>query len=131
MLVVDASAMHYALAGNSFTARRLRRRIRTERTAVPEVHDLEVLATVRGLLIARKSTAAEAEEVLADHGRLDLLRYSHAPLRTRIWELRHNLTAYDAAYVALAEALDATLITGDAGIGSAPGTRCEIDLISD
>jgi predicted nucleic acid-binding protein len=58
-----------------------------------------------------------------------LTRYTHEPLLQRIWELRHNMTAYDAAYVALAEALNAPLITCDARLSKAPGTRATIELI--
>lgn len=129
MLVVDASAVHYALVETTFAARRLRRRMVTEAVAVPELHDPEVISTVRGRLLGGKMTLGDAEALLADHASLPLDRYSHQALRVRIWELRHNLTAYDAAYVALAESLEATLITTDQGIKNAPGTRCDIELI--
>jgi predicted nucleic acid-binding protein len=58
-----------------------------------------------------------------------LIRYQHDLLLPRIWELRHNLTAYDAAYVALAEALGAPLLTRDRRIAAAPGHRARVELV--
>jgi predicted nucleic acid-binding protein len=66
---------------------------------------------------------------LTDLGDLPLQRYAHGVLLPRIWALRNNLTAYDAAYVALAEALDAVLVTRDERLASAPGHHARIDLI--
>ncbi len=60
---------------------------------------------------------------------LRLARAPHAPLLRRCWELRHNLTTYDAAYVALAELLGAVLVTGDARLSSAPGARCAVEVL--
>jgi predicted nucleic acid-binding protein len=56
------------------------------------------------------------------------VRYPHAPLAVRIWELRENLTAYDATYVALAEVLDAPMVTMDVRLAQAPGIRAEVEL---
>jgi predicted nucleic acid-binding protein len=61
---------------------------------------------------------------------LPLRRYPHGPLLSRIWELRDNLTVYGAAYVALAEALDAPLLTVDARLARAPGVRCQVELLN-
>jgi predicted nucleic acid-binding protein len=66
---------------------------------------------------------------LADLGSLRLQRAAHGPLLDRCWELRHNLTIYDAAYVALAELLDVGLLTGDARLASAAGIRCGVEVI--
>ncbi|KZS77345.1 hypothetical protein A4G26_21060 [Mycobacterium kansasii] len=62
---------------------------------------------------------------------MPLRRSSHQPLLHRVWELRHVLTTYDAAYVALAEALDVVLVTADARLSGASGTRCEIDVVGE
>ncbi len=67
---------------------------------------------------------------LTDLADLPMARVSHRPLLRRCWELRDNLTVYDAAYVALAESLDATLVTADARLARAPGVRCAVELLS-
>jgi predicted nucleic acid-binding protein len=67
--------------------------------------------------------------VLAEFLQATIQRYSHESLVPRVWQLRQNLTAYDAAYVALAEALGTDLLTIDRGIGSAPGIRCRAELV--
>lgn len=131
MLVVDASAMHYALAETTFVARRLRRRLEGESVGIPELHDLEMLASVRGRLLAGKLGLEDAERVLARHAVLPLERFSHVALRSRIWELRDNLTAYDAAYVALAETLGAPLLTSDGRLARVPGVRCKVEVVSE
>ena len=64
----------------------------------------------------------------ADIFELDLVRHAHADLSSRVWELRHNLTAYDATYLALAEALDATLVTGDRGFTRVPDRRAPVEV---
>jgi predicted nucleic acid-binding protein len=95
----------------------------------PQLIDLEVLHVFRrferrGVLSA--SRAAEAVEDLLD---LPVTRYPHLALASRIWELRGGLTAYDAAYVALAEALDAPLLTRDAALASVRGHRARVEVI--
>jgi len=72
---------------------------------------------------------ARCEEALRDLRNLRISRYPHAPLLPRIWQLRDNLSAYDAVYVALAESLDATLLTGDRRLASGPGRRCRTEVI--
>ena len=77
------------------------------------------------------SVTVSPERVQLALGRLrdtQLSRYPHTPLMARIWELRENLTAYDAAYVALAEALDAPLVTMDARLAQAPGVRAVVEV---
>jgi predicted nucleic acid-binding protein len=66
---------------------------------------------------------------LADFGELDVFRYPHDPLLTRVWQLRDSLTAYDASYVALAEALDAPLLTSDTRLGRATGHAATVEII--
>ncbi len=78
---------------------------------------------------ARLMPAPRAAEALADLADLPLQRASHRPLLARIWELRNNVTTYDAAYVALAEVLDAVLVTGDGRLAGAPGLRCVIEVL--
>ena len=101
-----------------------------ERLRVPHLFEVEVLHAIRGLTIGARIPARlglRAVEALSD---LRLTRYSHAPFVRRIWDLRANLTAYDAAYVALAEALDAPLVTTDGKLARAPGHRARVELYS-
>ncbi|HMO10047.1 MAG TPA: type II toxin-antitoxin system VapC family toxin [Actinotalea sp.] len=84
----------------------------------------------RDRLSGRGQLAAPALIALEDLAALPLQRAQHAPLLHRCWELRDNLTIYDAPYVALAEALDATLLTGDRCLARATGTRCTIEVLS-
>jgi predicted nucleic acid-binding protein len=80
----------------------------------PELIEPETLNALRGLVRGGKVTAERASEAVADLASARLVRYPHAPLRARVWELRENLAAYDASYLALAEALDGSvLVAGD------------------
>ena len=76
-----------------------------------------------------RMTDHEAAGVLHRLRQIPLRREGHTPLLNRIWELRHNLTAHDAAYVALAEALGVPLVTGDRRLAQASGVRCPIELV--
>ena len=91
--------------------------------------DAEIVSALRGL--ARNNPRLEnfVPSALAHLMRLPLRRMPLAPLLDRIWELRHNITAYDAAYVALAERLDAVLVTCDTKLVNAGGTHCPFDLL--
>ena len=84
----------------------------------PHLLDVEVLSVLRGLLLGGKLVPAVAEEVRRDHFAFAINRYEVSPLADRIWQLRHQYTSYDAAYLALAEALDAPLHTCDAKLDS-------------
>ncbi|MGH2894496.1 MAG: type II toxin-antitoxin system VapC family toxin [Solirubrobacteraceae bacterium] len=85
----------------------------------PEVIELEVLNALRRLLRQGLVSSDRAAEAVADLGDVRLVRYPHGPLRDRVWDLRDRLSAYDAAYVALAEALgDSILLTSDTGLAS-------------
>lgn len=90
--------------------------------------DVELLHALRRLVLLGELTAERAGDARTDFAELALTRYPHEPLADRIWELRTNLTAYDAAFVALAEALDAPLLTCDAHLAAAPGHRAGIEL---
>ena len=74
-------------------------------------------------------STARAAEAIADLAGVDLHRHAHLDLLTRAWKLRENITAYDAMYVALAEALDATVVTCDAPLAKAPGHRARIEVV--
>ena len=104
--------------------------MRSEVLAAPELVDLEVVSAVRRLHGAGALDARRARLALTDLIELPMERAPHLPLLTRCWELRDNLSVYDAAYVALAESLDATLVTADARLARAPGPRCRVELLS-
>jgi predicted nucleic acid-binding protein len=96
---------------------------------VPSVFDAEVLGALRGLVRGRKFDEAAAADLIVDLMVLPVDRWQLSPLLPRMWELRDNLTPYDAAYVALAELTGAVLVTGDERIKAAPGSRCDIQII--
>ena len=129
MLVVDASVLAVALADDGEDGDQARARLRGERLAAPELVDLEVASVLRRQARAGAVDARHTELALADLVALPLLRAPHRPLLARCWELRDSLTVYDAAYVALAEALSAPLLTGDRRLGRAAGPRCQIEVL--
>lgn len=129
MIVVDASVLAPALADDGADGDRARCRLRGEQLVAPELVDLEVLSTFRRAARAGRLDHRRSGQALEDLAALPLPRVSHLSLLPRAWELRDNLTAYDAAYVALAEALDALLLTADGAIGKANGVRCEVEVL--
>lgn len=96
---------------------------------VPSIFDAEVLSALRALVLGGKFDPAAAADLIADIIVLPVERWHLSPLLPRMWELRDNLTAYDAAYVALAEVTGATLVTGDERITASPTARCAIQVI--
>jgi predicted nucleic acid-binding protein len=95
----------------------------------PSIFDVEVTSALHALIRGGKYDPAAADGLIADLIILPVERWHTPSLLPRIWELRENLTPYDAAYVALAEMTGATLLTGDERIATAPATRCEIRII--
>jgi len=128
VIVIDASAMLELLLltpAGSVVADRVFQPMVT--LHAPELIDVEVAQVLRRYERSGDLDAARANEALEDLADLAIERYSHRGLLPRIWELRANLTAYDAAYVALAEILDAPLLTRDARMARAPhGARVEL-----
>jgi predicted nucleic acid-binding protein len=92
----------------------------------PHLLDLEVLNTLRRLVSCGRMSQRSAAGALEDLADMPLRRYPHGPLLARIWELRTHVTAYDGAYIALAEALDAPLVTTDLRLSRAHGHRATI-----
>ena len=130
MIVVDASAMMEFLLQTPLGARVEARLFRDgEEFHSPHLMDVEVTQGFRRLVRSGEVSAIRAAEVLADLNDLDLHRHAHLDLLIRAWQLRENVTAYDAMYVALAEALDATMITCDSPLTKAPGHRARIEAI--
>jgi predicted nucleic acid-binding protein len=130
MIVVDVSALTEMLLQTKLGARVEARLFRDDTTIhAPHLLDVEVLQALRRLVRAGDMTPERAEEAVEDLSLIDVVRHPHTDLLDRSWELRDNLTAYDAMYVALAEALDATVVTCDGALGSAPGHRARIEVI--
>ena len=129
MLVVDASVLAVALLDDGAEGDALRARLRGEDLAAPSIIDLEVVSVSRGLARSGQVDARRAALALEDLRVLPLRRVDHVPLIARCWELRDNLTVYGASYVALAEALQAPLLTGDRRIARAPGPTCPVELV--
>ena len=90
--------------------------------------DLEVLHALRRHILLDILSLKRSSEALQDLKNIAFIRYPHTPLAERIWDLRENLTVYDAAYVALAEALNAPLITMDGRLARAPGIHATVEV---
>ena len=85
---------------------------------------------IRRWVAQGKLGLSQADQAILDLAGLPIERYPHVALLSRVWKLRHNLTPYDASYVALAEVLGAPLLTADARLAGAPGLRCEVELLA-
>jgi predicted nucleic acid-binding protein len=128
VIVVDASILASAVGDDGTDGDRVRGRLAGERLAAPGLVDLEVTSVLRRAYGAGRLGDRRARQAVADLIALPLRRAPHQPFLRRIWELRDNLTPYDAAYVALAEALDVPLLTADRHLAHAPGSRCAVEL---
>lgn len=129
MIVVDASALLEVLLRTS-AAKAVEDRLFAPRETLhaPHLLDAEVAQVVRRYAAKGEIDGERGRMALADLADLPLRRYPHDFLLPRIWDLRRNLTAYDAAYVALAEALDTPLLTRDRRLAAAAGHRARIEL---
>lgn len=130
MIVLDASAVIELLLNSSAGARVADRIfIEGESLHAPHLLDIEVAQVLRRYVLSRELTGERALQALHDFGDLPLHLYSHFDFMSRIWELRASLTAYDAAYVSLAETLDSTLLTCDAKMRTLHGHTAGIELV--
>jgi len=130
VIVVDASAMIELLlntSAGSVVARRLS--TGNETLHAPHLLDLEIVQVLRRYTLAGALDPARGRQALEDLAEMPVTRYAHDLFVTRIWELRNNVTAYDAAYIAVAEALAAPLLTRDAALASAAGHHAKIELV--
>jgi len=131
VIVIDASALVELLVGGTPRAARLAARLHpSESLHAPHLIDLEVASVLRGLEARRLVSPALAARAIVDLLALDLVRYAHDSLVPRAWQLRGNLTAYDAAYIGLAENLASPLVTCDARLAAAPGNRALVELFA-
>lgn len=130
MIVVDASALVEVLLGTPAGGRLAARLFAEDETLhAPHLLDVEVAQVLRRYALAGELGASRGAEALEDLAEFPIARYPHQPFLPRIWELRRNVTAYDAAYLALAEALAAPLLTRDAKLASFAGHRARIELM--
>jgi predicted nucleic acid-binding protein len=130
MIVIDASALLEALLRTS-AARAVERRLFDpgETLHAPHLLDVEVAQVIRRYAANGEIDGERGRAALVDLSDFPLRRYPHDFLLPRVWELRNNLTAYDAVYVALAEALDAPLLTRDRRLAAAAGHQARVELI--
>jgi predicted nucleic acid-binding protein len=130
MTVVDSSALVAILTDYSRSGEHARHRISLERELhAPYLIDLEVVSTLRKMTHRSEISEHDALSAMSSLARFPLLRYPPWWFTRRIWEFRHNLTPYDAVYVALAEALEHPLLTTDRRLADATGPRCTFELI--
>ena len=129
MQVVDAGVVIDALVPAGRLGHSAAAAIKADDNVAPELLDVEVLHALRGMVRRSELSEPAARVIVHSMGALGVVRRPHLPLVPRMWELRDNLTAYDAAYVALAEALGCPLVTSEARIASASGIRCEVQVV--
>ncbi len=128
MIVVDASVVADALTLEKLGD--LRRRLSRERLLAPDLIDHETVSALRGLALGGHLTPARARDALTDYNDLAVRRYpSTGAMRARVWELRHSLTAYDAAYVVLAERAECALWTRDARLADGTPGHVHVEVV--
>lgn len=125
MIVVDASAAVSALLNDG----QARRTLGEEQVHVPHLIDSAVASALRRRVLAGQIGERVGWTALDTWRRLAATRYPMHGLLERVWQMRSNLSAYDAGYVALAEALGCSLLTADARLSHAPGIRCAVTVV--
>ena len=129
MIVLDASVLANVVGDDSQVGRAARIRLATAGdAAVPDLADVETVAVLRKRWLARDLTDHRFKTAVGDLLALPLIRYPTGPLMGRAYELRANVTAYDATYVALAEGLACTLLTADTRLARTPGISCQVEV---
>lgn len=129
MIVIDASVLAPALADDGGSGVGARDRLSGETLAAPELIDLEVASVLRRAVRTGRMGQRRAAQALSDLMAVPLERARHTTLLPRIWDLRDNATSYDAAYIALAETLETTLLTSDQRLARDSGLACEIEVL--
>lgn len=131
MSVLDGSTFVEALTSATPLGVAARRRVATTSTwHAPAILPAEVLSAIRGLLVGGHLATHRAERARRRLAATRLVLHSFAPFADRVWDLRDNVTVYDAWYAALAERLEAPLVTTDARLANASGLRCTVELVA-
>lgn len=128
MIVLDSSAALAVLVSSPPNEELIERVMADGDLHAPHLIDVEVVHALRRLVHQAELTPERADLALVDFGDLAIVRYPHADLRDRMWELRENLTAYDAAFVALSEVLDVPLLTTDHRLSRSPAHHAYIEV---
>lgn len=128
MIVVDTSAIIGVLAGQPRVQRLVDRVIDDGDLHAPHLIDVEFQHALRRLVVSGTISDDRAADARMDLADLTIMRYPHMSLADRMWELRHNVTAYDAAFLALAEALRAPLVTYDARLARVRGHGASVEV---
>jgi predicted nucleic acid-binding protein len=129
LLVIDASAVILTLVGHDERGLAVAERLCGVGLVAPDVLGYEVMNGFRGLCVSKKLSKSQARRALDDWHRLGVETWSLSTVEDRVWALADNLTAYDAAYVALAERLEVPLLTGDRRLATAPGIKAEVVVV--
>lgn len=129
MLVVDASVLAPVVADGGDDGRRFRQRLQGEDVVGPDLLRIEVTSVLRRHADVGQLTTEEADHAMDDLLAFPIRVFPSHPLLGRVWELRHDLTAYDSCYVAVAEAIDRPLLTAHRRLARAPGLRCEVEVL--
>ncbi len=130
MIVVDASVLANVIGDDGVDGRRARSEVRSAgELAAPDLVDVETVAVLRTRWMAGTISDSRFADAIDDLEGIELERYPTLPLMRRSYDLRANVTSYDATYIALAEVLDCELLTGDRRLASAPGPRCAIRIL--
>jgi predicted nucleic acid-binding protein len=131
VIVLGASVLANVVADDELTGRRARARLaQSGDAAIPDLADVETVAVLRKRWLVGDLTDGRFRSAIEDLLALPLARFPVGPLMRRAYELRANVTAYDAGYIALAEGLACPLITGDTRLAVAPGINCEIEVLA-
>ena len=125
MIVADASVIYESLTGSAIAQDLLA----DEQIQVPTVADIEIASALRKRVRLGRISVEDGWRALETYRWMGVTRHSDFALFDRIWELRDDLTAYDAAYVALAEIIECPLVTADARLTGAPGLRCAVTVL--
>jgi predicted nucleic acid-binding protein len=129
VIVVDASVLANVVGDDGEDGDRARGAIHGQELSVPDLVDVEVVSVLRRRWLAKTMTARRFAAAVEDLSAVPADRYPVLPFMRRAYELRANVSAYDATYVALAEQLECALITADRRLAAAPGPRCPITVV--